>query len=178
MTSVSGSSRRVAVATTSELAATAARDVHAAGGNAVDCALAASLLTMNTEPGVCALAGGAYVTIWGPGIEAVTIDGNVAVPGAGLPAAARGQGAESVTMDYGGGIVTLVGAGSVGVPGSLAAVDLAWQRYGNAAWQDLLAPSIRATPTSRGGATSGRSPTAPIPSRPTSKAPTALSPSP
>ena len=70
-----GLSRRVAVATTSELAAVAASRVHAAGGNAVDCALAASLLTMNTEPGVCALAGGAYVTVWGPGIDAVTIDG-------------------------------------------------------------------------------------------------------
>ena len=139
------SSRCVAVATTSELAANAARKVHAAGGNAVDCALAASLLTMNTEPGVCALAGGAYVTIWGPGIDAVTIDGNVAVPGTGLPTEARGHGTEAVTMNYGGGIATLVGAGSVGVPGSLAAVELAWQRYGSAAWQDLLAPSIQAT---------------------------------
>ena len=145
MSPAPGPSRRVAVATTSELAADAAREVHAAGGNAVDCALAASLLTMNTEPGVCALAGGAYITIWGPGIDAVTIDGNVAVPGRGLPAAARGRGAESVTMEYGAGIVTLIGPGSVGVPGSLAAVDLAWRRYGSAAWRDLFAPSIRAT---------------------------------
>ena len=140
-----GLSRRVAIATTSELAADAASRVHAAGGNAVDCALAASLLTMNTEPGVCALAGGAYVTVWGPGIDAVTIDGNVAVPGRGLPADARGRGAESVTMDYGGGIATLVGPGSVGVPGSLAAVELAWRRYGSADWRELLAPSIEAT---------------------------------
>ncbi len=136
---------RVAVATTSALAAEAAMEVQAAGGNAVDCALAASLLTMNTEPGVCALAGGAYVTIWGPGLDAVTIDGNVGVPGMGLPDAERGRGTFTVTMEYGGGIETLVGPGSVGVPGSLAAVERAWQRFGRAPWKTLFEPSIRAT---------------------------------
>ena len=48
---------RVAVATTSAIAADAARDVAALGGNAVDCALATALMSMNTQPGVCALAG-------------------------------------------------------------------------------------------------------------------------
>jgi len=134
----------VAVATTSALAAEAALEVQARGGNAVDCALAASLLTMNTEPGVCALAGGAYVTVWGPDSDPVTIDGNVAVPGRGLDANERGHGTARVELDYGGGIETLVGPGSVGVPGSLAAVECAWQRYGRAAWADLLAPSIAA----------------------------------
>lgn len=120
-------------------------EVRAAGGNAVDCALAASLLTMNTEPGVCALAGGAYVTVWGPGLDAVTIDGNVGVPGMGLAEAERGRGAVPVAMEYGGGIETLVGAGSVGVPGSLAAVEHAWRRFGRAPWQTLFEPAIRAT---------------------------------
>ncbi len=137
--------RRVAVATTSTLAAEAAMEVQAAGGNAVDCALAASLLTMNTEPGVCALAGGAYVTVWGPGLEPVTIDGNVAVPGKGLEPEARKLGTTRITMDYGGGIDTLVGVGAVGVPGSPAALESAWRRFGQARWQDLFAPSIRAT---------------------------------
>lgn len=134
----------VAVATTSSLAAEAAREVQQAGGNAVDCALAASLLTMNTEPGVCALAGGAYVTIWPRGQDAVTIDGNVAVPGCGLEDDERGGGAETVTMGYGGGIRTLVGTGSVGVPGSLAAIEKAWRDYGVADWKTLFAPTIRA----------------------------------
>ena len=136
---------RVAVATTSLLAADAAREVAAGGGNAVDCALAASLLTMNTEPGVCALAGGAYVTIWKPGEPPVTIDGNVAVPGLGLKPKQRGHGVEDVTMAYGAGIHTLVGAGSVGVPGSLAAIEAAWKKYGQSRWQDIFAPTIRAT---------------------------------
>ena len=76
---------KVAVATTSQLAADGANEVAQLGGNAVDCALAAALTTMNTEPGVCAMAGSAYVTIWQPDADPVTIDGNVAVPGRGLP---------------------------------------------------------------------------------------------
>ena len=136
---------RVAVATTSQLAADGAHEVALLGGNAVDCALAAALTTMNTEPGVCALAGSAFITIWQPDQDPVTIDGNVAVPGMGLEAEERGHAAPSVTLDYGGGITTLTGPGSVAVPGSLAAVERAWQRFGKARWQDLFVPVIRAT---------------------------------
>ncbi|NQV87204.1 MAG: gamma-glutamyltransferase [Woeseiaceae bacterium] len=135
----------IAVATSSQLAADAACELAAAGGNAVDCALAAALLTMNTEPGVCALAGSAFITVWTEGSEPWTIDGNVAVPGAGLADEERGLGAVAVSMDYGGGIETLVGPGSVSIPGSLAAIEIAWKKYGNARWKDLFAPAIRAT---------------------------------
>lgn len=135
----------VAVATTSQLAADAAREVAGAGGNAVDCALAAALVTMNTEPGVCALAGSSFITIWPADSEPVTIDGNVAVPGAGLAAAQRGQGAVNVSMQYGAGIETLVGPGSVSIPGSLAAIEYAWKKYGDTSWETIFAPAIRAT---------------------------------
>lgn len=136
---------KVAVATTSRLAAEAARELATTGGNAVDCALAAALLTMNTEPGVCALAGSAFVTIWKPDADPVTIDGNVTVPGTGLADDERGGGAEAVTIGYGGGITTLAGPGSVAVPGSLAALERAWQHFGDARWEDLFAPTIAAT---------------------------------
>ena len=131
----------VAVSTTSQLAADAAYELASQGGNAVDCALAAAVLSMNTEPGVCALAGGAYITIWKPGSDPVTIDGNVAVPGLGVAAEQRGKGVESVSMEYGGGITTLVGSGTVGVPGSLAAVESAWRRFGSADWKSIFAPT-------------------------------------
>ncbi len=99
---------------------------------------------MNTEPGVCALAGSAFITIWKDGEDPVTIDGNVAVPGTGLPAGERGGGAVPVSMAYGGGIETLVGPGSVAIPGSLAALAHAWKRYGAARWRDLFEPTINA----------------------------------
>jgi gamma-glutamyltranspeptidase/glutathione hydrolase len=135
---------RVGVATTSGLAAEAARYVADRGGNAVDCALAAALLTMNTEPGVCSLAGSAYITVWPANGEPLTIDGNTAIPGLGLPKNKLGRGASRLTLDYGGGITTLVGAGSVAVPGSLHALERAWQLYGKSKWEDLFAPSIAA----------------------------------
>ncbi len=133
---------RVAVATSSRLAADAAAEVAELGGNAVDCAIAASLMTMNTQPGVCALAGGAYVSVWAAGSAPITIDGNVAVPGLGnrMPA---GEGTP-VRLGYGGGVDTVVGAPSVAVPGSLAALEAAWKRFGAAPWDRLLAPTIRA----------------------------------
>ena len=129
---------RVAVATTSAIAADAARQVAAAGGNAVDCALATALMSMNTEPGVCALAGGAYVTVWAPGHDPVTFDGNHAVPGRGLPDEQRGGGRVDVRLDYGGGVSTIVGPGSVAIPGALAAVEKAWRRFGSLPWNELF----------------------------------------
>ncbi len=136
---------RVAVATTSQLAADAAAEVAGAGGNAVDCAIAAAMLAINTEPGVCALAGSAYVTVWSANSDPITIDGNVAVPGKGLPQGYKICGAVPVSMEYGGGIETLVGVGSVAVPGTVAALEQASRQYGNVSWQQLLDPSIRAT---------------------------------
>lgn len=135
---------RVAVATTSQLAADAACEVADAGGNAVDCALAAALLTINTEPGVCALGGSAFITIWRDGEDPVTVDGNVAIPGKGLAEDERGQGAVEISLDYGGGIETLVGTGSVSVPGTLAAIEDAWENYGSVPWRTIFEPAIRA----------------------------------
>jgi len=135
---------KIAVATTSQRAADAASEVAGAGGNAVDCALAAALVTINTEPSVCALAGSAFVTIWPADGDPVTIDGNVAVPGSDLDETRRGQGAVEVTIDYGGGITTLVGVGAVAVPGTLAAIEYASSKYGNVSWQTLFEPAIRA----------------------------------
>jgi gamma-glutamyltranspeptidase/glutathione hydrolase len=134
---------RVAVATASRLAADAASEVAGLGGNAVDCAIAAALMTMNTQPGVCALAGGAYVTVWAEGASPITIDGNVAVPGLGNGGSAVAAGVP-LHLGYGGGVDTVVGAASVAVPGSLAAIELASGEFGAVRWDQLLAPAIRA----------------------------------
>ncbi|MBT8083936.1 MAG: gamma-glutamyltransferase [Woeseia sp.] len=132
---------RVATATSSQIAADAALETAQAGGNAVDCAIAAALVTMNMEPGVCALAGGTYITVWTAGSDPVVIDGNVAVPGIGSKIDTPQP--VVVEMEYGGGVQTLVGASSVGVPGTVAALELASQRYGVAAWSQLFTPCIR-----------------------------------
>jgi len=102
------------------------------------------MLSTNTEPGVCALAGGAYVAVWHPDGEPITIDGNVAVPGID---SGRGYDVDqglSVQMEYGGGIQTIIGGASIAVPGTLAAFAKAVDTYGAVSWKDTLQPSIRA----------------------------------
>ncbi len=135
---------RVALATTSALAAQAGAAVAKRGGNAVDVAIAAALLSANTEPGVCALAGGGYVTLGRDARSAVTFDGNVAVPGLDNATSAVDGETIKVKMAYGGGTETLIGAGSVAVPGTLAALDAAWQEAGSVPWAALVEPSVQA----------------------------------
>lgn len=135
----------VAVASSSQLAADSGAEIAEQGGNAVDAAIAAVLTSMNTEPGVCALAGGGYVTIWQAGARPVTIDGYAAVPGLGLPSERLGRGGIEVFIEYGGGVRSIVGPGSVAVPGSVAALGEASARYGALPWDILFQPAITAT---------------------------------
>ena len=58
---------RVAVAATGPVSLAAGQEVAAAGGNAVDAAVAAALAAMATEPGIVSLGGGAFVSVWPAG---------------------------------------------------------------------------------------------------------------
>ena len=131
----------VAVASSCGLAAEAGARVADQGGNAVDAALAAALVSTVTEPGVCSLGGSAFLTIWPAGEQPVFIDGHVEMPGRGLPAGRLGGGGIPVLMEYGGGVSTTVGPGSVATPGLPAACELAWKRYGRLPWGEILGPA-------------------------------------
>ncbi len=126
---------RIAVAGPSGVVTDAAVVVGEEGGSVVDVAIVAALTAMCTEPGVCGPGGGGYLTIDLPGRPAVVIDGYMAVPGKGH----RGQGRmREVTMPYGGGVTTLVGAGSVAVPGAFAALEMAAEMFGHVPWSVLM----------------------------------------
>ncbi len=136
---------RVAVAASNTLAAAAGVRLAALGGNGVDAAIAGALVSMVCEPGVCSLAGGAFVTVApDDGSAPVTVDGNVEMPGRGLPPERFGRGLLEVSTEYGGGLTMTVGHGSVATPGALAALDLAHSRYGRAPWPDVVGPAIGA----------------------------------
>ena len=75
---------RVAVAAPNATAAEAGVRLAAEGGNAVDAAIAATLVTMVNEIGVVSPASGGFVTLQVAGGEPVTIDGWVEMPGRGL----------------------------------------------------------------------------------------------
>ena len=134
---------RVAVAAPNDLACAAAVQVAADGGNAVDAALAAVLVTTVSEPGLVSMAGAAYVTVSpNDGSPPVTIDGGVEMPGRGLPAERFGSGMRDVRTAYAGGVTMTVGHGSVATPGCLRALDLAHSTQGSIPWREVVAPAI------------------------------------
>jgi gamma-glutamyltranspeptidase/glutathione hydrolase len=106
-----------------------------AGGSVVDAGIVAALTAMCTEPGICAPAGGGFLTISVPGSNPVVVDGYMSYPGLGFegPASYR-----SVTMTYGGGVTTLVGAGSIAVPGVFAGLATASEKFGRIPWRELM----------------------------------------
>ena len=133
----------VAVASSTKLAADAGAIVADGGGNAVDAAVAAALVSITTEPAICSLGAGGFLTIWPPAGEPVTIDGYIEMPGRNLPPERLGGGRRDVRIDYGGGVDLTVGHGSVGTPGGLAALSLASTRYGRLPWTEVVEPAYQ-----------------------------------
>lgn len=133
---------RVAIASSSQLAADTGDHIARAGGNAVDAAIAAALVSINTEPGVCSLGCGGYVTIRQPGQAPVTLDGYVAIPGLGPKPPPSEREAVAVHLEYGGGVDTVVGPDSIAVPGGIALLDAASRDYGRLPWHVLFEPAV------------------------------------
>jgi gamma-glutamyltranspeptidase/glutathione hydrolase len=136
----------VAIAAPNEAAADAGEQVACAGGNAVDAALAAALVTMVNEVGLVSLSSGGFVTTQPPGGGApYTVDGWMDMPGrAGGPLGHRelGGGTWDVHTEYGGGVDVTIGPGSVAAHGSVAAFEQAHRRDGLLPWREVVAPAI------------------------------------
>ena len=135
--------RQVAVAATGSASLAAAEHVVREGGNAVDAAVAAALASMSTDVSIVSLAAGGYISIWPAQGDPVVIDGNVEMPGRGLPRSAFGQGVAEVTTDYGGGVTMYAGYGAVATPGALPACQWAVEQWGEAPWSAVVAPSVQ-----------------------------------
>ncbi len=132
---------RIAVAAGTPLGADAGGAVAGAGGNAVDAAVAATFMTWVCEPGLTSMGSGGFCCVWPPDEAAVTIDGFTEMPGRSADPARFGS-AKRITMPYGGQTDTIIGPGSVGTPGALAAIELVWRRWGRMPWDELIQPAI------------------------------------
>jgi gamma-glutamyltranspeptidase/glutathione hydrolase len=73
-----------------------------------------------------------------PGEDPVVIDGYMAYPGRGFLGEPY---LREITMPYGGGVTTLVDAGSIAVPGGFAALEMASEMFGAIPWQ-ILAETV------------------------------------
>lgn len=136
----------VAIAAPNEAAADAGEHVARSGGNAVDCALAAVLVTMVNEVGIVSLSSGGFITVQPPdGSAPHTVDGWMDMPGRDR---ALGGGTWDIHTDYGDGVSATIGPGSVACHGSVAALGEAHARWGSVPWSELVAPAIE---VARGG---------------------------
>lgn len=137
-----GAAGPTGIAAPNGVAAQAAADVVAEGGNAIDAAIAATLVATVNEPGICGLGGGAYLGVWPARGPSATFDGYVEMPGRGMPSDAFGGGYHEISTGYGGGVTTSIGFGSIATPGTLAALGTAHDELGRAPWREVIAPAI------------------------------------
>jgi len=115
-------------------AETAAR-VLADGGNAVDAAIASAFVLAVTSPEAGNIGGGGFMLARFDG-EAVFLDFREVAPAAAT---------HDMYLDARGEIVagaSLTGHRAIGVPGTVAGLWAAHQKYGKQPWADLVAPAI------------------------------------
>ena len=132
---------QVIVAAGTRCSAQAGADVAALGGNAVDAAVGATIASWVCEPGMTAIGSALLGLVRPAGGQPYLVDGLTAQPGLGGHQATP-PGGHRITMPYGPGVETGVGAGSVAVPGGPAGVELLQQEWGRLSWPEVLAPAI------------------------------------
>jgi gamma-glutamyltranspeptidase/glutathione hydrolase len=126
------------VAAANPLAVEAGLEVLRAGGSAIDAAIATQLVLNLVEPQSSGIGGGAFIVHWHESAKRVTtIDGRETAP--------RGATADMFTAAGGPRTFPVAAASgrSVGVPGLVAAMELAHRRHGKLAWAELFEPAIR-----------------------------------
>ncbi|MGH2729881.1 MAG: gamma-glutamyltransferase [Actinomycetota bacterium] len=136
------SEARLAVAAGSRLGTLAAANVARVGGNAIDSCLASAVTGWVAEPFFASVGGSAFIAVRTPEGSVEIIDGNNIMPF--TEPDEPGQGMKRIFLpDYSDGIYMGIGAGSIAVPGVLAAIRLAWERHGRIEWSALFDDAIR-----------------------------------
>ncbi len=130
--------KRHIVVAANPLAAEAGLAMLRKGGSAVDAVIATQMVLNVVEPQSSGLGGGAFLLTWDAATKTLeNIDGRETAPAAATP---------DLFLDAAGKPLPFKQAAesgrSVGVPGVLAALKLAHDKYGKLPWADLFAPAI------------------------------------
>ncbi|GAA4900094.1 gamma-glutamyltransferase [Ferrimonas pelagia] len=124
-----------AIASPERHARDAAVQVLAQGGNAVDAAITTAFVLAVTYPEAGNIGGGGFMTLWFDG-QPYFLDYREVAPA---------QAHRDLYLDEDGDVVaeaSTVGHLAVGVPGSVAGLWAAHQRFGSRPWPELVAPAI------------------------------------
>jgi gamma-glutamyltranspeptidase/glutathione hydrolase len=124
-----------AVAMPDSYAVKVAMTVLEGGGNAVDASIAAAFSLAVTKPDAGNIGGGGFMLVYLDG-AANFIDYRETAPRLAH---------RDMYLDENGEVIenaSLVGHRAAGIPGTVAGMWLAHQRYGTIAWADLLAPAV------------------------------------
>lgn len=133
------------VVSSSKIASEVGIDILKKGGNAIDASVATAFALAVTHPSAGNIGGGGFMVFMDASGEATTIDFREKAPlnasptmfldnSGNLPKGINLYGEEST--------VNHIGAKSVGVPGTVAGLYLAHQKYGSLPWADLVQPAI------------------------------------
>jgi gamma-glutamyltranspeptidase/glutathione hydrolase len=126
---------------TAEAGAAVLRD----GGNAVDAAVAAMLMSWAAEPLLTGPGAGGYLLVAGLADEPALLDFFVAAPGLGRERAVAAPDLTPVVVNFGDAVqVFNCGAASVGVPGCPAGIGTAMARWGTRRLAALAEPAAAA----------------------------------
>lgn len=125
-----------AVATGHPLASQVAKEIIAKGGNAVDAAVAAGLMLGVVDGFNSGIGGGCFLLIRKANGEVIAIDGRETAPAAA---------ARDMFLRDGKAVAALSQTGplAVGVPGAVAAYDMALHEHGRLGWKDVAEPAAR-----------------------------------
>ncbi|KNZ34467.1 MAG: gamma-glutamyltransferase [Methylibium sp. NZG] len=130
------SANKFMVAAANPLATDAGRQVLAAGGSAVDAAIAVQMVLTLVEPQSSGIGGGLFLVHWDQK-QVQTYDGRETAPAAATPDLFMKDGKPMAFMEG------VVGGRSVGTPGVLRALELAHRQHGKLAWKSLFQPAIQ-----------------------------------
>jgi len=134
------------------LGAAVGAQIFRRGGNAVDAGVATAFAMAVVEPFMSCLAGGGSLLIHRPRRgESVALDFNVEAPAAAharMYRLGKGRGGDLFPWRAVEGDANVHGHRAVAVPGSVAGLSLALERYGTMELRDVVAPAVR---LARGG---------------------------
>src|SRR5258707_12397970 len=125
------------------LASAAGMEMLAAGGNAIDAAVASQFALTVVEPMMVGLIGGTTMHVRLADGSHTIIDGMSAVPGTGHPTMYRPIAGSAPEVYDVQGRENLVGPKSVATPGSLPAWCLALRQHRTLSLADVMQPAIR-----------------------------------